>query len=87
MRGLLQRGCRASRALARTCGSLYQLHIGACARSGAEGAFDGVHVAKCLVAVDRVRRQEHWVLMKQGQEDLKGTKYGWLTNPANMPRK
>ncbi len=51
-------------------------------------AFDRFHVAKCLGdAVDKVRRQEHRALMKQGQEDLKGTKYDWLTNPANLSRK
>ena len=51
-------------------------------------AFDRFHVAKCLgIAVDKVRRQEHRALMKQGQEALKGTKYDWLTNPANMSRK
>lgn len=51
-------------------------------------AFDRFHVAKCLgTAVDKVRRQEHRALMKEGQQDLKGTKYDWLTNPANMSRK
>ena len=51
-------------------------------------AFDRFHVAKCLGdAVDKVRRQEHRALMKQGQEDLKGTKYDWLTNPANLSRR
>jgi|GEM_PF-2086283 len=43
------------------------------------------HVAKYLgEAVDKVRRQENRELMKQGMYDLKGTKYDWLTNPANM---
>ena len=48
-------------------------------------AFDRFHVAKYLgEAVDKVRRQEDRELMKQGMYGLKGTKYDWLTNPANM---
>ncbi len=51
-------------------------------------AFDKFHVAKYLGdAVDKVRRQEHKALMAQGYEDLKGSKYDWLYNPANMSRK
>ncbi len=48
-------------------------------------AFDRFHVAKYLgAAVDKVRCQENRELMKQGIEDLKGTKYDWLTNLVNM---
>ncbi len=57
---------------------------------GAEGkiAFDKFHVAKYLgEAVDKVRRQEHKVLMSEGYEDLKGSQYDWLYNPENMTRK
>jgi len=51
-------------------------------------AFDKFHVAKYLgEAVDKVRRQEHKALMKAGHEDLKGSKYDWLTNPQNMTHK
>ena len=51
-------------------------------------AFDKFHVAKYLGdAVDKVRRQEHRALMREGYEDLKGSKYDWLTNPANMTRR
>ncbi len=51
-------------------------------------AFDRCHVVKCLgTAVDKVRRQEHRALMKEGLQDFKGTKYDWLTNPANMSGK
>lgn len=51
-------------------------------------AFDKFHVAKYLgEAVDKVRRQEHKVLMSEGYEDLKGSKYDWLYNPENMTRK
>jgi len=51
-------------------------------------AFDRFHVAKHLgEAVDKVRRQEHKALMKEGVEDLKGTKYDWLTAPGNLSRK
>lgn len=48
-------------------------------------AFDRFHVAKLLgEAVDQVRRQEHKQLRQQGREDLKGSRYVWLTDPANM---
>jgi transposase len=51
-------------------------------------AFDKFHVAKYLgEAVDKVRRQEHKLLMSEGQDDLKGSKYDWLTNPKNMTQK
>lgn len=51
-------------------------------------AFDKFHVAKYLgEAVDKVRRQEHKALMREGYEDLKGSKYDWLYNPENMTRK
>jgi transposase len=51
-------------------------------------AFDKFHVAKYLgEAVDKVRRQEHKALMAAGQDDLKGSKYDWLTNPKNMTQK
>jgi transposase len=50
-------------------------------------AFDKFHVAKYLgEAVDTVRRQEHKALMSEGYEDLKGSKFDWLYNPANMTR-
>lgn len=45
---------------------------------------DKFHIAKYLgEAVDKVRKAEHKSLLKEGIEDLKGTKYLWLTNPAN----
>lgn len=48
-------------------------------------AFDRFHVAKLLgEAVDQVRRQEHKQLRSQGCDDLKGSRYVWLTDPANM---
>jgi len=48
-------------------------------------AFDRSHVAKLLgEAVDRVRRQEHRLLRAQGCDDLKGSRYVWLTDPARM---
>ena len=49
--------------------------------------FDKFHVAKYLgEAVDKVRRQEHKALMSEGVEDLKGSKFDWPYNPANMTR-
>lgn len=48
-------------------------------------AFDRFHVAKLLgKAVDQVRRQEHKRLRAQGCDDLRGSRYVWLTDPANM---
>lgn len=47
--------------------------------------FDKFHVAKHLGdAVDKVRRQEHRVLLEQGDRSLVGSKYTWLQNPDNM---
>ena len=51
-------------------------------------AFDKFHVARALgEAVDKVRRQEHKALLREGNTLLKGSKHAWLTNPANMSRK
>jgi len=51
-------------------------------------AFDKFHVAKYLgEAVDKVRREEHKALMSEGYDDLKGSKFDWLYNSANMSRK
>ena len=51
-------------------------------------AFDKFHVAKALgEGVDRVRKEEHRALLNMGDTTLKGTKYQWLYNPANMTRK
>lgn len=48
-------------------------------------AFDRFHVAKLLgEAVDQVRRQENSQLRRQGRDDLKGSRYVWLTRLANM---
>lgn len=46
---------------------------------------DRFHISKHLnEAVDKVRRQEHKALMKDGDETLKGTKQLWLYNPENI---
>ncbi|MDI6891207.1 MAG: ISL3 family transposase [Thermodesulfovibrionales bacterium] len=45
---------------------------------------DKFHISKYLCeAVDKVRKAENKGLMKEGIEDLKGTRYLWLTNPNN----
>lgn len=45
---------------------------------------DKYHIASYLgKAVDTVRKKENGVLLKEGDEALKGTKYLWLTNPEN----
>ena len=59
-----------------------QQHVG-----GAEMkiCFDKFHVAQHLSeAVDKVRRQEHRVLLAEGDDRLKGSKYLWLQNPGNL---
>ena len=46
---------------------------------------DKFHVSKMLnEAVDQVRRREHHVLKKQGDDRLTGSKQLWLYNPANL---
>lgn len=51
-------------------------------------AFDKFHVAKYLGdAVNKVRAKEHKELMGAGYDDLKGTRFDWLKNPANMTHK
>ncbi len=48
-------------------------------------AFDRFHIAKHLgAAVDKVRRSENKALWREGDTTLKGSKYKWLQNPANM---
>jgi transposase len=46
--------------------------------------FDKFHIAKLAGdAVDQVRRAEAKVLAAEGDDTLKGTRYGWLGNPLN----
>jgi transposase len=52
---------------------------------GAAIVHDGYHLSADLnTAVDKVRRQEHRILLSIGDTTLTGTKYHWLTNPLNM---
>ena len=47
--------------------------------------FDKFHMAQHLgKAVDKVRREEHRRLTRQGDATLKGSRHLWLTNPANL---
>jgi transposase len=47
--------------------------------------FDKFHIVGHVSdAVDKVRRQEHRTLLREGDERLKGTKYLWLFNPWNL---
>lgn len=49
----------------------------------ADIAHDKFHIAGHLgEAVDAVRKVEHKALLKEGDEDLKGTTYLWLKKPA-----
>jgi transposase len=51
----------------------------------AEIVHDRFHISKHLnEAVDKVRRQEHKVLMQADDERLKGSKQLWLFNPGNL---
>ena len=46
---------------------------------------DRFHISKHLNdAVDKVRRKEHKILRKEGDERLAGSKHSWLFNPENM---
>jgi transposase len=48
--------------------------------------FDRFHVMRQVTdALDKVRRKEHKVLMKKGEECLKGTKHLWLMNEEKIP--
>jgi transposase len=48
--------------------------------------FDRFHVMKYVVdAVDKVRKQENDALRKEGNDQLKGTKYLFLWNQENVP--
>src|SRR3989338_10250879 len=45
---------------------------------------DKYHTVSYLTkAVDAVRRKEHAILLKAGNDILKGTKYLWLKNPVH----
>jgi transposase len=47
--------------------------------------FDKFHIAQHLTdAIDRVRRKENKALLAKGDKRLKGTRWHWLKNPANM---
>ena len=53
--------------------------------AGAKIAYDKFHVIAYLTkAVNQVRRQEHKLLMEQGDESLKGTRFLWITGKENL---
>jgi len=48
--------------------------------------FDRFHVmGQVTEALDKVRRQEHKILMAKGVQSLKGTKHLWLMNEEKIP--
>jgi len=48
--------------------------------------FDKFHVMRQVSdALDKIRRQEHKVLMANGEQSLKGTKHLWLMNKEKIP--
>jgi transposase len=51
----------------------------------ADVVHDKFHISKHLNdAVDKVRRKEHKVLKKEGDDTLAASKHSWLFNPENM---
>lgn len=71
---------------------MWPAYINAC-RKGVPDAdgkmvFDRFHIMRHVIdAVDKVRKQEHRALMKDGDATLAKSKYLWLTNPGNMTDK
>lgn len=68
---------------------MWPAFINACRENvaGADGkmVFDRFHIMRHIVeAVDKVRKQEHKLLMDEGDTTLVKSKYLWLTNPSNM---
>ena len=56
--------------------------------AGQKIVFDRFHVMRYVIdAVDTVRKQEHECLKRTGCRILTGTKYLWLWNRENIPRK
>jgi transposase len=52
---------------------------------GADITYDRFHVTALLnEAVDQVRRSENKMLLEEGDDSLKGTRYAWLFNPENL---
>jgi transposase len=50
--------------------------------------FDRFHIMKHMnEAVDKVRRVEHRLLSRAGDESLKGSKHLWLYAEENLPKK
>lgn len=50
--------------------------------------YDRFHISKLLgEAVDIVRRAEHKQIGREGEEVLKGSRYDWLRDPANLSAK
>lgn len=68
---------------------MWPAYINAC-KANVPGAdekmvFDRFHIMRHVIeAVDKVRKQEHKALMKDGDDTLVRSKYLWLTNPENM---
>ncbi|MEE9404025.1 MAG: ISL3 family transposase [Algisphaera sp.] len=49
---------------------------------------DRFHISKMLNdGVDKVRKQEHRLLLKENDKTLTGTKYLWVSNPENLNEK
>ncbi|RLQ20139.1 ISL3 family transposase [Seongchinamella sediminis] len=68
---------------------MWPAYIGACRRhvpdADSKMVFDRFHIMRhVLDGVDKVRKQEHKMLLRAGDERLSRSKYLWLTNPHNM---
>lgn len=71
---------------------MWPAYINACRKgvpdADAKMVFDRFHIMRHVIdAVDKVRKQEHRALMKEGDATLARSKYLWLTNPGNMTDK
>jgi transposase len=69
---------------------MWPAYIGACRKQVPQAdkkmVFDRFHIMQHVgKGVDRVRKQEHKVLLEQGDDRLKRSKYLWLYSAENMP--
>lgn len=69
---------------------MWPAYIGACMdkvpHAEDKMVFDRFHIMQHVGnGVDRVRKQEHKLLLQQGDDTLTRSKYLWLYSPANMP--
>lgn len=74
------------------CLDMWPAYINACQTSVPQAeqkmVFDRFHIMRhVLEAVDKVRKQEHRTLMKEGDSSLSRSKYLWLYSAENVPER